>query len=607
MKADILSLREIFQKDVRYVVPTFQRPYVWNQEDQWEPLWDDVRNTAERYMDVIGDAGDDPHTPSQGQNPVHFLGAIVVQQQPTGAAEIETRHVIDGQQRLTTLQLLLDAAQEVFEKADIGLEARRLSKLVLNDEDFVGSDHDHAFKIWPTNVDRAAFRQAMRNELPSEEYQDSPIVQAHDFFKLQIREWLEEASEARDQRASALGVALMALLQMVVIDLEQKDDSNVIFETLNARGTPLLASDLIKNFVLHQALEAGHDADALYKKHWKGFDEPWWREEIRQGRIVRPRIDVFLNYWLVMRTRDEVPAGDVFSVFSRYATESTGSIEEIVADIEDIGRTYRRLEELRDDSVLGMFLYRWRVMQAGVITPVLMWLLSYPDAELPQARLNRSLRAIESYLVRRMVGRMTTKDYNRMFLELISQLREAGAALADETVVRFLGEQTADSRLWPDDRRLEEDFLTLPVYPLLTRGRLRLVLEGVEGVLRTSKAEAAVAPKDLTIEHVMPQQWRDHWPLDIDSEEAAIEAAAARDRIVHSIGNLTLVNNKLNPALSNSAWPQKRAALGQHSVLYLNKTLLERASDTWTEETIRERSQYLAAAAAAVWPAADQI
>ena len=236
-----------------------------------------------------------------------------------------------------------------------------------------------------------------------------------------------------------------------------------------------------------------------------------------------------------------------------------------------------------------------------------MWLLSHPDAELPEARLHRSLRAIESYLVRRMVGRMTTKDYNRTFLELLSQLEDAGAASADETVVRFLGEQTADSRLWPSDRRLEEDFLTLPIYPLLTRGRLRLVLEGIEAELRTSKAEAPIAPKGLTIEHVMPQQWRDHWPLDIESDDGADDAAAARDRLVHSIGNLTLVSSKLNPALSNSAWPKKRAALGEHSVLYLNKTLLEGAGDAWNEEAIRERGEYLAAAAAAVWLAADQM
>src|SRR5438874_10833375 len=102
MKADTLTLKALFQKDIRYVIPTFQRPYVWNQEDQWEPLWDDVRNTAERYIDELRAAG--------GNNPLaeertasHFMGAVVLQQVPTPSAEVETRNVIDGQQRLTTM------------------------------------------------------------------------------------------------------------------------------------------------------------------------------------------------------------------------------------------------------------------------------------------------------------------------------------------------------------------------------------------------------------------------------------------------------------------------------------------------------------------------
>jgi uncharacterized protein with ParB-like and HNH nuclease domain len=114
MKADTLTLKALFQKDVRYVIPTFQRPYVWNQDDQWEPLWNDVRNTAERYLDELARAdGNNPL--AEERTGTHFMGAVVLQQQPTASAEIETRAVIDGQQRLTTAQILMDAAQEVFD------------------------------------------------------------------------------------------------------------------------------------------------------------------------------------------------------------------------------------------------------------------------------------------------------------------------------------------------------------------------------------------------------------------------------------------------------------------------------------------------------------
>ena len=159
---------------------------------------------------------------------------------------------------------------------------------------------------------------------------------------------------------------------MVVIDLAHDDDPHVIFETLNSRGTPLIASDLAKNLLMYETDRAGGDSAALHAKYLQAFEQPWWRQDVRQGRIFRPRVDIYLNYWLVMRRHAEVPAGDVFQVFRDHARdhrETEGSVDEIAADLHGIGGTYRALEETDDDSVLGRFLYRWRVMQAGVLTP----------------------------------------------------------------------------------------------------------------------------------------------------------------------------------------------------------------------------------------------
>lgn len=155
--------------------------------------------------------------------------ALVLQQQPVGTVEIEQRHVIDGQQRFTTLQLLLDAAQVVCEELELKPQARRLSRLALNDADMVGAEKDHLFKIWPTNVDRGAFRAAMHNDSATTGFSESRIVQAHDFFQLQIREWLNSEPENLQRRVSALETALTGLLQMVVIDLEPKDDAPILF------------------------------------------------------------------------------------------------------------------------------------------------------------------------------------------------------------------------------------------------------------------------------------------------------------------------------------------------------------------------------------------
>lgn len=599
MEVNILTLQNLFKKDVRYVIPPFQRPYVWTQEEQWDPLWDDVRNTAERYLDALATA-DGNRAAAEADTRIHFLGAVVAQQQQTSTGEIEARLVIDGQQRLTTLQLLLDAAQEVFEHRGCASQARLLHKLVLNDEFFTTVDQDLAFKVWPTTTDQDAFRQAMRNELPSEKYQHSSIVQAHEFFKDQITEWLGQ-SETLPSRAEALQAALLGRLQMVVIDLGRNDDPHVIFETLNSRGTPLIASDLAKNLLMHETAQSGGDAEELHDRYLQRFEEPWWREDVRQGRLFRPRVDVFLNYWLVMRKRAEVPSNEVFKAFRDYAGDYGGPIEQIAADLHRLGETYKALEETSGDSVLGRFLYRWHVMQAGVATPVLMWLLSHVDSGLGQQGLERCLTAVESYLVRRMICRMTTKDYNQVFLDLLESLDQDGPAGADETVVTHLAKQDADSRLWPDDRLLEDAFLRLPIYRLLTRARLRLVLEGIEEQLRTDRAEDLMPPKGLTIEHIMPQYWATHWPLE-DGAPDKEEAVAQRNHIVQSIGNLTLINGRLNSAVSNGPWPGKRGALAEHSVLYLNKDLLTRADDGWDEAAIEERARQLSRVATTVWP-----
>lgn len=597
MRADIITLKALFQKDVRYVVPTFQRPYVWNQEDQWEPLWNDVRNKAEQYLEELERLGDDKQAVAEELTGAHFLGAIVLQQQATATPDLETRHVIDGQQRLATLQLLLDAAQEVFEKSGFGKSARQLTKLVLNDRDYAEGNPDNVFKIWPTLVDQEPFRRAMSNELPVGGYEDEPIVQAHDFFKLQILQWLGDEAQAAGRRAQALVTTLMGLLQIVIIDLQSTDDANIIFETLNARGTPLLASDLIKNSILHEAQEAGLKSDAVYREYWQGFDQPWWRADVRQGRLIRPRIDIYLNYWLTMRTTQEVLSSDVFRKFRTFAEQRP--VREVVADIRTIAESFQRLEDTNGWSPEGIFLYRWHVMDAGVTTPVILWLLSNRD-EMGEGRLHQALGTIESYLVRRMVCRMTTKDYNKLFLELVGELSVDGPTMAADLVQQFLSNQTAESRVWPTDGQIGEAFVSLPLYQLLTRGRIRMILEGIEDFLRSPKSEEEHVPrKVLTIEHIMPQAWRDHWPLQGEYSE---EAVGERVRLVQTIGNLTLVNEKLNPALSNAAWPSKRQELAKHSVLHLNKDLLEQAATGWDETSIRQRGSRLATLATKVWP-----
>lgn len=213
-----------------------------------------------------------------------------------------------------------------------------------------------------------------------------------------------------------------------------------------------------------------------------------------------------------------------------------------------------------------------------------------------------TLEALESYLVRRMICRMTTKDYNRLDLGLVSALQSAAPHQARSTVVDRLTSETSASRVWPDDDPIRTAILTFPLYQLLTRGRLRMVLEAVEDNLRGPKTEEQFVQRGLTIEHVMPQSWRTDWHL---TSDAPLDAASTQDRLVQTLRNLTLVTSALNPAMSNSPWAVKRPEIEEHSVLRLKSNLLELGKDDWTEQSIRARGESLADEIIRIWPRHD--
>ena len=594
MHTETLTPKDLFQKDVRYIIPPFQRPYVWTQDDQWEPLWEDVRSVAENYLEELKRSGNDEIEAEQRTSP-HFLGAVVLKQVPTATRDIDQREVIDGQQRVTTLQLLLDAIQQVCEDSDhqyLRGASMRLSKYVTNDERLVSDESHHVFKLWPTRSDREAFRHAMDNGLAVNDFEESLIVQAHEFFKLQIEKWIEEGAASIEARIDALETAASTMLNMVVIDLNSKDDPSLIFETLNARGTPLEQSDLIRNYVHSMRQDCKSDL-------WGNLDDPWWRVEVRQGRLLRPRLDMILNYWLAMRTGTEVPPSRVFNEFRNYVGNT--DLSSVMSEVRKNLANYRDYETAKGRGVEEKLLYyRTNVMQAGVIAPMLLLLLGTDPATAM-----RTLDALESFLVRRMICRQTTKDYNRLILELTSRIQEGGLDKADEVTAGFLRDQTAYSREWPSDESVARALESSPLYRLLTRGRLRLVLEGIEARLRASgKSEQPDVPINLTIEHLMPVGWRkEEWPLPEGVDEDA--AVYQRNTLIHTIGNLTLVTQKLNSSLSNSHWEHKRNGLLEHSVLLLNNELMSESN--WNEETIQSRSRRMADLVCEVWPGPETV
>ncbi|MXZ91742.1 MAG: DUF262 domain-containing protein [Chloroflexi bacterium] len=600
MKPDNASPSKLFSQPIRYEIPPYQRRYVWEQEPQWEPLWEDVLSTAEDYL--------------EGRSVPHFMGTVVLDHRSGENSVTQARPctVVDGQQRLTTIQLLLDAVQEAVEQRGFSDAAGRLSRLVLNEELFWGNDPDRRFKIWPTAYDQDAFRHAMENELPSESHKNSSIVQAHDFFKDQVGMWLDTSpEEQRQKRVKALEEAVSGLLEFVVIEVQGDEDANVIFETLNARGTPLLQSDLIRNLVVHKA-DIGNDEEAALRL-WNFGD--WWQEEVGRGFQARPRIDIFLNNWLTVRTSAEVKAYGEFPAFGNYVDREEPSIEHIAHDIAQLAVVYESMEVPgKRNPDYETFLRRRTVIQVGTLTPVLLWLFT---SGAPNHQIAKSVKALESFLVRRMICGLQARSYGQLFIGLLQLLQATDPAQCGNATIDYLKGQGQDSNasLWPKDPLIADSFARLPLYRMLNRGRLRLVLEGIEDEIRSGWAETRAIPERITIEHVLPQGWRenrDSWPLPLSesfSPEEVELATGRRNSLIHSIGNLTLARPELNSSMSNESWQNKRAKLDEYSVLSLNKELLAHVSakGSWNETAIAARARRLCQAAIKVWPHADGI
>ena len=448
----------------------------------------------------------------------------------------------------------------------------------------------------------------MTNDLSASGHEGDLIVQAHNYFKGQAKQWLDGFSGTagdRDRAAEALEDAVRTKLQLVVIDLGSADNPHVIFGTLNARGTPLLQSDMIKNQILHdaniQAYEESNISPEL-QALWP-FDDDWWTGKVGRGFQRRQRIDLYLNHWLTLRSRKDMKAYGEFGAFEEHANsrkKEGKTIYDAARDMREIGDIYRDVEtEQRED--IAKFLERRNVMSVGAITPLLLWLLS---SDVPKPVLANCLKALESFLVRRVVCAYSARSYGRFFVDLIAKLDAAPEDDADKILLSYLAERTAQATKWPDDSELRDKFVTAPLYRSLTPGRLGMVLTGIEEQLRTERAETQEAPHDLHIEHIMPQEWHANWPLPDGSDS---EAIPHRDRTIHMIGNLTLVNNRLNSAMSHAPWDIKRKKLADHSVLFLNKELVNEGPQVWDETAIEERARWLCEKAIKVWPHYDDI
>jgi len=649
MRAGPIIVGQLLQNRNRYKVPIYQRKYVWSREKQWEPFWGDVRTKATERL-----AG-------REQRFSHYMGAVVLESRGGfSARRVPTFQVVDGQQRLTTFQLFLAAARDYANEIGHESAAQNISRYLLNpDEHLMEEPEVEVFKVWPTEQSRVLFTSIIRDgraKLRADyrehfyarrdqiyDYSTTPrMLAAYGYFFDRIKEAVEkdslqeelidsaipedtEAAALPDDdddvpaalKLDAIWQALVEEFKVVEIVLEEGDDAQVIFETLNERGEPLLAADLVRNNIFHRAEEEDRKkAEALFRTHWTAFEDSFWSLQEKQGRYKKQRIEFFLANYIAGQIASDVTITKLFSEYKAFLKlKKFESVEAELTELARFGKIYRQIIERSPDTVLGRFATRLGPWDVTTVFPLVMQIAARVD--LDETVKAAMLDTLMSFIVRRSVCGLTPKNYNKLFLAAIAELNRAGWGQAQ--LDRFLMRQSAESGRWPRDEEFERRWRNVAMYPLLQPARTRSILEELERAKRTKFHETTDLKSGLTVEHVLPDSWRSSWPLGGDTaptdlhfsqaiwasseDESVVGRIVRRNRLKHSIGNLTLLTQPLNSSVSNGPYDRKRAALQspEHgSLLVLNREITQH--EDWDEEAIERRSAELFSRAQLIWP-----
>jgi uncharacterized protein with ParB-like and HNH nuclease domain len=592
MKADAAPILGIFEKKTRLDIPLYQRQYVWKQETHWEPLWEDIQR---KFDDTIDNKN----------GPVHFLGAMVLDQKQTPTTHVDKRTVIDGQQRLTTFQIIIAAFRDYCIQEHMDMQGQELAKFCMNDG-MMNNREEEKYKIWPTRSDRPSFKavidsgskEALMLCYPEirEKYARRPnprplLIEAYLFFYEMISVYFSEKkinapeNNLSDYISSCI-LAMKQLLKVVIIDLDNDDDPQVIFETLNARGEPLLPGDLIRNYLFLKVNREGKDSVSIYEKYWQQFEDDFWRNEVRQGRLLRPRGDFLLQIYLSLNAERDISFKHLFVEYKywseNWARNIFGNIEDEIVNYTKYANAYKLFEEIKQSDPNLTFL---NVFDIGTAAPLFIEMLvnGFSISELS--------KTVEAFIVRRSICGDTFKNYNKIFLAAAKKVKESNGNISPIKEV-LIG---SDQGQWPNDNRIQYSLENDDLYNRIPSQRLQYIFKKIEYALRTNKNEDISIDGTLSIEHIMPQEWKENWPIYEDDPMADEK----RNRMIGTIGNLTILTQPLNSAISNGAWDSKRAEIRIQSLLKLNAEIV--LEEIWDENKIINRSKKLGAIVNQIW------
>lgn len=554
MHAAPKTIREILHTGDQYVIPLFQRYYSWGKE-HWERLRQDVWALIE-----------------DGAKPVHFLGPLVCHLPSKMPGSTASFQLIDGQQRLTTLTILLSAIRDVARSRGLSDLAEEITEDFLLFKRKQGSER---YKIVPRLGDREVLT-AMVEGQDLAEFAENRVFQAWKYFQRHVQHLSRKHTERR-LRHLLEAIANRLNLVVVVIDGENPYE---IFDSLNSTGLPLEESDLIRNFVFMDMPPARQQA--FDDQHWKPFEQLFAATESEDA------VDMTAFYRdYLMREGMYSKEDATFVDFKATHAEEIKQPEALVARL----RRYARLDLMLRrpasvaDRTLRSLLRQVEGMDISTAFPLLLNLLDrHESGSLSGEDLQGCLADLVSFVLRRSICGESTRAYGKWFVEAIVMIRDNPRT---DLQAYWLG------RRWPDDAAVRQ---RLPSFELYRREstKTRAILERLEESLGHRER---VDLSTLTIEHVMPQTITNNKNGKAWKEMLGADWETIQGELLHTIGNLTL--SGYNVELSNSPFEAKRVELAR-SHIDLNDHFA--GLQKWDASAIRARGADLTEKVLALWP-----
>lgn len=577
MHAAETNLLKLLQGSKVFLVPNFQRRYSWRRAE-WQQLWDDLVRECRRPHDADAQALDG-----------HFLGSVVLHPAPGGASVLMKHLVVDGQQRLTTVLILLAALRDVGESLNIeGWNPEEYNvKYLVN-----AYDDQYPDRLVPTKLDRKAYVETVRNRTPTE-----GIGQAYTFFAKNIKNVVLHKDESVAISLKSLVDTLLLHMLVVEIITTPGDSVNNIFNRLNSKGMQLSPADLVRNELLLNLNEV--QADQAYEQFWMPMEYNLVRLRPNGNRDDRKFV-TFLwareivfdpsttqsSLFLTFEKRFRAELRDLPS--AERAEKALEIFEEVHADHLLFVLMQDPLNSVYDSSPIGRPLRealerlgRWG---SDPCIPLALWLLR--SASKGQIEEHEAIAAIDtmlSYLIRRALAGIPTNQLNRLLTPIANQLAARGEKALEQRLTEIL---SMPGYHWPSDAEVLGSVARTPIY-ISARKQVNFLLTMVERIVEPLEQ---VDTATLTIEHVLPQSVlvAPDWTNYLDDAGVPLGDAVA---VMHTLGNLTLVAGAYNSEMSNRSFALKRTDFGE-SPLRINNSIA--GHEKWTPATIEGRSVQLA-------------